>query len=287
MPNLLIAGCGFVGGALAQRASTLLGPDWQLWGLRRDAAALPPSVRPIGADVTGPTEDLARALPPVPLHAVVMCVAAKQSSLEAYARVYVHGSANLRMALQARGQAPQRCVFTSSTAVYPQERGEWVDEATDLGPLDQAAFRGNQMRVAEAGWLQGPWPSTVLRFGGIYGPGRNRLLDSVRHQSSTWPSVRHYTNRVHRDDCAGIIAHVLKYPRPAPVYLGVDHDPADKHAVLAFLHTQLHMPGAVPQAPPMQPATGKRCSSARLRDSGYAFAYPSYREGYAAMLSAQ
>ena len=279
MPNLLIAGCGFVGAALAQNAAALLGPDWRIWGIRRNAAAMPAGVTPVVADVT--SHDLADALPSVPLHAVIMSVAAKESSPEAYARTYVHGSANLRAALQARGQAPTRCIFTSSTAVYPQDDGSWVNEATDLGPWEAAHFRGAMLRQAEAGWLQGPFPSTVLRFGGIYGAARTRLLDSVRYQTVGWPSTRHYTNRIHCHDCAGTLAHVLRHPSPAPVYVGVDHDPAERHAVLAFLHQHLQVPGKVPAAPPPTPATGKRCDSSLLRQSGYRFAYPTYREGYA------
>jgi len=141
-----------------------------------------------------------------------------------------------------------------------------------------------------------PWPAVVIRFGGIYGPGRTRLIDSVRAGTATRPAGPPlYTNRIHRDDCARVLEHLLFLPTPAPLYLAVDDDPAPLGEVLSWLATQIDVPEpplAVSQ--PLKPGgrggdpaararASKRCRHTRLRASGFQFRYPSYRDGYAAL----
>jgi nucleoside-diphosphate-sugar epimerase len=95
-----------------------------------------------------------------------------------YRTAYVEGLRNLIAALSAQGQEPRRTIFVSSTAVYGQTRGEWVDE--DVGDearalLGPPAARGRSRLLRESGL-----PGVVLRLGGIYGPRRARLVDEVR-----------------------------------------------------------------------------------------------------------
>jgi nucleoside-diphosphate-sugar epimerase len=135
------------------------------------------------------------------------------------------------------------------------------------------------------------FPSTSVRLGGIYGPGRTRLVDGLlRGEARYDPNDRAFTNRIHRDDCAGLLAHILDLPEPEPLYVGVDDEPAPLEAVLRWLAEQL----GVPLPPPSPAAPGdasrrnrsnKRCSNARLRASGYELAYPTYREGYAELIA--
>jgi hypothetical protein len=99
-----------------------------------------------------------------------------------------------------------------------------------------------------------------------------------------------YTNRIHRDDCAGALQHLMTLPQPDAVYLGVDHEPADYCDVLRWLAVQLGAPP--PQVEAMSGGDGrrhrtnKRCRNAKLVASGYVFRYPTYREGYTALLGA-
>jgi nucleoside-diphosphate-sugar epimerase len=128
----------------------------------------------------------------------------------------------------------------------------------------------------------------VVRFGGIYGPGRTRLIDSVRSgQARCEPGL--YTNRIHRDDCAGVLEHLLALAAPAPLYIGVDDEPALQCEVLRWLAQQLGVPPPVPSGAPddsRRRGGNKRCCNARLRASGYRLLYPSYCEGYTALLRA-
>ena len=124
--------------------------------------------------------------------------------------------------------------------------------------------------------------SVVVRFAGIYGPGRTRLIDRVRAGKPC--AAEHYTNRIHRDDCAGVLRHLMLLEHPAPLYLGADHEPATQCEVTEWSAERLGLP------PPVRTGTssrrsGKRCRNARLVSSGYAFEHPSFREGYRAMLA--
>ena len=269
MPNLLIAGCGYLGVALAQKAHAR-DPLATLWGLRRRAAELPPPLRPIVADLLDP--DLSRHLPDAPVDWVVMMAAPGSRDEVAYRRTYVDGSRSLLAALRARGQAPRRLLFVSSTAVYAEDAGGWVDEQT---PTHPSHFRGQILLAAEALFGSCGWPACILRLSGIYGPGR-RL---GAHGPPLLPAVGAgagaddpFTNRIHRDDAVGMILHLLQLAKPAPVYVGSDSEPARRSQVRAYLTD----PGAAATAAGPS-ATGKRCRNDAIRASGYILQHPSYR----------
>jgi nucleoside-diphosphate-sugar epimerase len=180
------------------------------------------------------------------------------------------------------GSGLRRVFFTSSTAVYGQAAGEWVDESSETTP---AHFSGARLLEAERLLLEHDVPATVLRCSGIYGPGRTRLIDNVRQGSAT-PSQR-FTNRIHRDDVAGAIAYLLRQPEPPPLLLLSDDAPTPDTEVIGFLAQLLGVPAPPPGAVAGPAGRGghKRCRNARLRATGYELRYPSYREGYGAMLA--
>ena len=289
MARILIAGCGDVGTTLGL---TLNAAGHTVWGLKRHPADLPPGIQPLAADLTDPTT--LQALPPE-LDFVVYSAAAAGFSAAAYEAAYVAGVSHLIEALQRAGQQPQRLLFTSSTSVYAQHEGEWVDEES---PAEAAGFSGRCIRQAEQLLWDSPWPAVAVRFGGIYGPGRTRLIDSVREGSAVQPAGPPiYTNRIHRDDCARVLQHLLNLPEPERLYLAVDDDPAPLAEVLGWLAEQLGVPAPPLATQPISkpgaetrrdPASrmraSKRCSNARLRASGFTFRYPGYRAGYRALL---
>jgi nucleoside-diphosphate-sugar epimerase len=268
--RILIAGCGYVGRALGVRVAR---EGAEIWGLRRSAQATElAGIRPIAADLTDPAtlRDL-----PGDLDAVVYAASAGVSTPEAYEAAYLRGLKNLLDVV-----APRRLVFVSSTAVYGDRQGAWTDEET---PAEPDHFSGRILLEAERLTLESPAQAVVLRLGGIYGPGRERLIREVAEGRATRPAEPLYTNRIHRDDAAGAIAHLLALDRPEPVYLGVDSEPADLGAIYAWIAARLGRPEPPPAAAPGEGrlARGsKRCSNARLIAAGYRFAYPTFREGY-------
>ncbi len=276
MERVLIAGCGYVGSALAAR---LADEGHEVWGMRRNPDALPAGVRPLAADLSDP-ETL--GLLPSGLTTVFYTVAADGGSDDEYRAAYVDGPRNLLAALVARGERPRRVIFTSSTSVYGQSAGEWVDEDS---PTEPEGFGGRRMLEGEAVVRGGPFPGVVLRLAGIYGPGRTSYIDRVRSGAAECPAETTYTNRIHRDDCAGALRHLMLLDDPHPIYLGVDRAPADSCEVLHWLADTLGLPAprhAVTSS--TRRRSNKRVRGDRLVASGYELAYPTYREGFAALL---
>lgn len=277
--RVLIAGCGYVGTALAQG---LAGQGHAVWALRRGPANWPTGVDGIAADLTDPSA--LRDLPPK-LGYVFYTAAAPQRSDESYHQAYVVGLANLLAALEQQHQAVRRVLFTSSTAVYAQSSGEWVDERSATEPTE---FAGLRMLEAEQLLRYCPFDHVVLRLGGIYGPGRTRLIDQVRRgEAALSLGPPRYTNRIHRDDAAAALVHLMGLPQPDGLYLGVDHDPVDVSEVYRWLADALGLPPPpIAAAPAERPAAAnKRCRNARLLATGFGFRYPTFREGYSALLA--
>lgn len=273
--TILIAGCGYVGSALARE---LVAEGHVVYGLRRNVGALPDGVRGVAADLSDRAS--LRAIPS-DVEQLVYAASANGRSEEAYEDAYVRGLENVLDALSA---APlERALFTSSTAVYGQDDGEWVDERS---PTEPARFTGEVLLRAERLLADAVTHACSLRLAGIYGPGRTWLVRRVASGEVTVEREDHaghprYGNRIHRDDCAGALHHLLHLDAPEPVYLGVDDAPAPLREVYAYVAELL---GVAPPVPGDDVGSGrggnKRCSNARLKESGYALRVPSYREGY-------
>jgi nucleoside-diphosphate-sugar epimerase len=280
MARVLVVGCGYVGSALAL---DLHKHGHTVWGLRRDVLQVPEGVTPIAADVGDP--DTLETLPGKLDH-VVYTVSSDASSDEAYQLAYVTGLRNVIEALTAQGQTIERFIFTSSTGVYGQSDGDWVDE---VSPAESTSFMGARVRAGEQLVLSAPWKGIVLRLGGIYGPGRSHLLNRVRDGKATLhDGPPAYANLIHRDDCAEALRFLLNMEQPEDIYLGVDHEPAERNDLYRWIADHLDQPeppvGKPGESAAHRPRGNKRCCSYRLRVSGYTFLYPTFREGIAAIL---
>ena len=234
MARVLIAGCGYVGAALG---AMLDRDSHAVFGLRRRAAGLPWGLRPVEADLVVPST--LRELPPQ-LDFVFFMASPSGRDDALYRTLYVDGLRNLLDALAEQGQQPKRIFFTSSTSVYAQKDGEWVDETSPTEPL---SFAGRRLLEAEGLLRRGPFPATVLRFGGIYGPRRTSLVERVRNGRVVYQEEPpRYTNRIHRDDCAGALRHLMQLPEPQELYLGVDCEPASEASLYQWLSGVLGAP---------------------------------------------
>lgn len=278
--RVLIAGCGYVGGQLA---AELVEDGQRVIALTRTPRAVPHGVFPLVADLTD-ADALRRVVPEV--DAAVFCAAPGEGSEEGYQRVFVDGMTNLLACLEEKNKNAQ-VFFTSSTSVYAQEDGRMVDEASPTHPTH---YSGQLMLKAEDLLTQSPLKTVILRCGGIYGPGRTRLIEAVQHGRATYSTLEQtYTNRVHRDDITGCIRFLLQRRDVRPLYVLVDSDPAPRADVLHWLAERLKAPTPRGEdtlhAGRLDSRSNKRCSNAWLKAGGYQFLYPSYREGYAAVLA--
>ncbi|WP_085693784.1 MULTISPECIES: NAD-dependent epimerase/dehydratase family protein [unclassified Pseudomonas] len=278
-PSVLIAGCGDVGGRLATQ---LLGGGWQVYGLRRTVSRLPAGVLGVAGDLLG--EACPADWPTGSLDYLVFSAAATEHDEAGYRAAYVEGLRHVLGWLKQHGQRPKRILFVSSSSVYGQQDGEWVDEGAETVA---AGYSGRVMLEAEQVALGSGIPASTVRLTGIYGPGREWLLTQVRRGYRVAVEPPLYGNRIHADDAAGLLAFLLEADRGGAaldeVYIGVDDAPAPLAEVVAWLREYLGVTEWAEDAS-VRRTGSKRCSNARARALGWAPSYPSYREGYAAIL---
>lgn len=271
--RILLAGCGDLGERVARR---LHARGDEVWALRRQ----PPARGGHGVhwrrgDLTDPASlrDL-----PADITRLVYLPAPATRDKAAYRAIFVDGLRHLLGALD--GRKLSRVLFVSSSAVYGEHDGDWVDEATPTEPL---GFNGAMLLEAEQWLAEQPLPSTVLRLAGLYGPGRLQLIERLRAGQLRVPrEMPHWANRIHVDDAAAAIVHLLQMESPQPLYLGVDDTPMPLDELYDFLAALIDAPLPAEGAPPAGIGS-KRLRNARLRASGWAPQWPDAREGYAAL----
>ena len=270
--RLLIAGCGYVGTRLAH--DRVAAGD-EVHALRRTPGEGPPGARSIVADLT-----VAASLQALPdFDAVVFAPTPDARDEGGYVRTYVAGAENLARAVADRDRQC-RWIHVSSTSVFEVDDGAWVDEQTPLAP---SGFRARRLLESERVPSAAGIDSVVLRLGGIYGPGREGLLRRIADGSAR--ATGRYTNRIHRDDAAGAIGCLLDHASPRDVYLGADRAPAADEEVIAWIARRMGVP--VPPSEPLGRSAGKRCRSDALVEAGFVFDYPTYRDGYGALLESR
>lgn len=271
--KVVVLGAGYVGGAVAE----LLGARGnEVWAVRRsvpEGSALDgPRVRGVVADVTTGAgfDEL-----PEEADVVVYAVSPGERSEEAYQRAYPRGVAR---ALEAFVRA--RFLLVSSTSVYGEAGGGWVDDDT---PATPGAGPARAIVEAERLVLAKSPSGAVVRASGIYGPGRTGLLERVRQGRTLMPTEPLFTNRIHRDDLARVLVFLAERPELQGTFLASDLEPVEFGVLQSWLADALGVP-----RPPRSPEAAlserrrgsKRCRPRRLLAAGYEFLYPTYREGY-------
>jgi len=214
---------------------------------------------------------------------------------EGYRRGYVDTVATVLAALATVSYTPRLMLFVSSTSVYGQREGDWVDETSPTVPQH---FSGRRLLQAEALLNASPWKSCVVRCSGLYGPGRRRLIEQVIAGKGCEAESAIISNRIHIDDCAGAIAHLIDRQKTLPLadcYLLSDCEPTPLWQVKQWMAAALGLPAnhfsdsadrdnSEDNRARMNKRGNKRCCNRRLVSSGYSFIYPSFKEGYTPLL---
>jgi nucleoside-diphosphate-sugar epimerase len=289
MTRVVVLGCGYVGLELCRQL------DAEVVGVRRSDAGIR-AIEATGATAVQADLTDADALEAVPdPDAIVFAASSGGRGAKAAREVYVEGQRTALEHFAERPSPPERYVYTSSTGVYGDHGGDWVDEATTLAPVTE---KTEVLVEAEAVALEGASErgvdGTVARFGGLYGPDRYRLQRYVEG-----PVTEGYLNMVHRDDAAGAVRFLLEADAArGEVVVVVDDKPVEKWAFADWLAEQCEEPvppkrtveerleGDPSETVRRRLTTSKRCSNAKLRGLGYDFRYPTYREGYRAAIAA-
>jgi nucleoside-diphosphate-sugar epimerase len=272
----LVIGCGYLGRRVAAlwlarghtvRALTRGRAD-ELRGL---------GIEPVVGDVREPLDLLA----PETADTVLYAVAPDRRGGESAEDVWLGGLGNLLLAIRDWPVRP-RLIFVSSTGVYGQSGGEEVDEASRTEPADEL---GRVVLAAER-LLRERWPeATVLRFAGIYGPGRLIRSQSLLKGEPIPADPDGWLNLIHVEDGAAAVVAADERARPGETYNVADGAPVRRRDFYARLAELLCAP-APRFVPPAGPDWVNRRVSNRkmLAELGVALRSPTYEEGLRASL---
>lgn len=281
MARILVVGAGDIGGQLA---ISLAADGHDVWGMRRSDKAIGHGVHSIQGDVAEP-ESLLEI--PADIDILVYSVASPVFSQEGYHKYYYRGIRHVLHALKAQGQKPRYAFFTSSTSVYHQMDASWVDETSSTEPK---SFAGKELLQAEAALEKGYIPSASVRFPGIYGPGRIRMIEQARQGGHCDPDPEVWTNRIHRDDCIGVLKFLIERALAGgkidPLYLACDAQPATLYDILEWIKDRIGDVEPDYELPEATRRANRRCSNKRLIEAGYVFKFPDYQQGYDDVLRA-
>jgi nucleoside-diphosphate-sugar epimerase len=205
-----------------------------------------------------------------------------------------HGAA---IAAAARAGGLRWIGYLSSTVVYGNRDGAWVDEDTPPAP---SSARGERRLAAEAAWraAAGRVPLDLFRLAGIYGPGRSAFDDLRAGRARRVAKPGHAFGRIHRDDIARAVLAAMERPGTGARVLNLTDDlPAESAETIAYAAALLGLPppplvpfetavaGMSPMARSFWAENRKVSSAATKAALGLAWRYPSYREGLRAILA--
>ncbi|MEO6970714.1 MAG: NAD-dependent epimerase/dehydratase family protein [Chthoniobacterales bacterium] len=267
MPRILIAGCGYVGAATAD---LFHGAGWEVegWTQSGQGAGKPYPIRAVNISDRAAVAATASAF-----DAVIHCASSGGGGAESYRRIYLEGARNLLAELR-----PRTFLYTSSTSVYAQTAGEWVDEESAAEPAHETGriLRETEELVRENGGL-------VARLAGIYGPGRSALLRKfLAGEARIEEREPRYLNHVHRDDIAAALLHLVTTPNDSQIVNVTDDQPLTQRQCYEWLAEKLSrpLPPTIAQrGERKRGASNKRVSNRRLRGLGWQPQFPSFPSG--------
>ena len=293
MKTALILGCGYVGSAFAKQA---LQRGYSVKAItRREETVVALREEGIDAEAFQIHEDDCHDFADTDVDLLLNCVGSAGNGIEGYRLSYVEGNRSVSRWAGKR-EIRQAAIYTSSVGVYPDADGEWVEEGDALASHD----RSEMLLHAEKTFLQGlaSFNAVVLRLGGIYGPGRHRLLDSLlREPVEKGSDQDYYLNLVRLEDICSAIWKVgrLDSSKWEKIFNVVDDHPSRKSEMSQWLQS-LDTSGKVDREAILEKKShrsldtvrkppNRRISNKALRsETSWQPLYPSYKEGFRDLL---
>lgn len=283
--KIALIGCGDIGCRLAAQ---LLEAEAEVFAYRRMINKLPAGVKAYSLDVTN-IESVA-GLAVEAFDYVVVTLSPAEMSDEAYRITYVEGLKNILAVLNT--SRLRKLFWVSSTSVYGQSDGSWIDEHSETKPTRYAGKR--QLEAEQQLEILGD-KYCVVRFSGIYREGKNRLVEQIKAGLAEDKIENDYfTNRIHVKDCAAVLAHLLWLDATGrkleQIYLASDSAPIKYSELIHWLTKEISLAKEIGTSSntnlnssattPIPRVGSKRCSNQRLLKSGYQFIYATYKEGF-------
>ena len=272
MPRALIAGCGYLGRAIAD---LLLTDGWEVegWTMSTESTRELPQAghSAHSIDISDAKQVAARKSQ---FDVVIHSASTRGGDVDAYRSIYLNGARNL-----LENFAGARFLFVSSTSVYSQSGGEWVNEKSPAEPKHETGkiLRESEDLVRANGGI-------VVRLGGLYGPNRSALLRKFLSGEATIdPGSDRFMNQIHRDDAAAAIRFLIQRAESdSQTYNLVDNQPILLSDCYRWLALTLNRP-----VPPMATSTSKRkrgdsnkrVSNEKLRGLGWEPRFPTFTHG--------
>lgn len=275
--HLAIIGCGDIGTRVGRQ---LVHEGWRVSALRRSAGKLPSEFDGFAGDYSR-CDDLAPLVAQRPTH-LLFTPLPMGRDVSGYERGFCGGVT--AMAESGLLKQVSYGVMVSSTRVYAESSGGWVDETSPLTEEDALA---SAIIRAETCWHEGLAQATVARASGLYGELPGMLLSRVAAGHASADPTR-FSNRIHRDDVAAALVFLLHQSLsapPPPIVLLSDSHPTPMGEVEAWLAQALGVTLSSDNSPSSGSRGNRRCNNQLLRGLGFELQYPSYRDGYQTMLA--
>lgn len=275
MARVLIVGCGDLGSGLA---TDLVKAGHEIYAIRRSGHSFPQGVSGITGDIVT-FED--SSLPEVDI--IFLILTPNGRSQEAYKQSYYAAAERL---VERYKCSQAKMFFVSSTSVYGQTDQVLIDESVNAEPATPTA----KVLLETENLLRTQLPTTTIRFSGIYGEGRFRTIENVAKQVK-W-ETNQWTNRIHRDDCVRVLALLanlhIEGQDLVETIIATDDAPVSQWELKLWIASNLGTDIAIEEmglsAADFIPKSGKRLSNRLLKSLGFEFNYPSYVQGYEALI---
>ncbi|OTG87994.1 NAD(P)-dependent oxidoreductase [Acinetobacter sp. ANC 4558] len=210
-----------------------------------------------------------------PIDCVFILLAPNEGGIEAYQKTYLDSTQPIIKAL--KHHPLKKLIVVSSTRVYGENKGESIDDESMIQPIDE---QGQILYEMENTYLKAfPQLCSIVRPTGIYGLSVQRMI-TLAEKTEIYPNI-HWSNRIHIDDLARFLVHLLHVEHIKKTYICTNNRPIPLHEIVQWFQQQLNLPKLVLGN---QPCSGKKIFAHRMIDSGFQLKHTDCYQDYLALL---